>query len=361
MGDLFTNPLFNVGLGMLANRQNPAGGALQGMQFHQGMLQQQQQMATQKQRQQLIQMQMMKAMEAQEQAKKQAQARQQVAGMLAPQEELAGPVRSPQAQGQMLRPNPAAMSQLQTAFTAAPGLMPAMLQQRLAPKPIKPTSAMQNYAYGQQQPGFAQREMALKQAGRPIQSVTLKGQGAFAKGLGQKEAENLMAHKTRAGDAVKMLQSNNDAIRLLNDGMATGAFADWMVGLGKVAQSLGFNEGKDPVDNAQAYGAASAARVAGIIKQFGAGTGLSDADRDYAEKAAAGRITMTEGAIRKILAINTKAAKFMISSYNEKAKHIDPKTVPYPLTIEMPEALEAIKGAAEPPAGSSRVIDWEDL
>jgi hypothetical protein len=75
------------------------------------------------------------------------------------------------------------------------------------------------------------------------------------------------------------------------------------------------------------------ANVGRIIKQFGAGTGLSNADREYAAKIAAGEIALTETALRRILDINDRAANRAIDLHNRNVKSIKTNI---PLTVEKP-------------------------
>jgi len=81
-------------------------------------------------------------------------------------------------------------------------------------------------------------------------------------------------------------------------------------------------------------------QVGTIIKQFGSGTGLSDADREYAEKIVGGKITLTEEAIRKIISINKRAYQNVIRNYNKRAKQVmekpEAKELPYNLLVEEP-------------------------
>ena len=60
-----------------------------------------------------------------------------------------------------------------------------------------------------------------------------------------------------------------------------------------------------------------AIEVGRIIKLFGAGTGLSDADREYAEKIVAGNITMTEEAMRRLLAMSKIATTNVIMEFDK--------------------------------------------
>lgn len=81
-------------------------------------------------------------------------------------------------------------------------------------------------------------------------------------------------------------------------------------------------------------------QVGQIIKQFGAGTGLSDADREYAEKIVGGKITLNEGAIRRLIYINEKAHKNVINRYNQMAKQAKKRkgaeNLLFDLELEMP-------------------------
>ena len=109
----------------------------------------------------------------------------------------------------------------------------------------------------------------------------------------------------------------------MDKGIITGTGAQFITNVGNLLSSrFGFKQFEDPVANTQAYQAAMGRQVGEIIKQFGAGTGLSDADRDYAEKAAGGKISLTEQSLRKIITINEKAYKNVIKNYNEKASEI---------------------------------------
>ena len=87
-----------------------------------------------------------------------------------------------------------------------------------------------------------------------------------------------------------------------------------------------------------------AQNVGRVIKQFGAGTGLSNADREYAEKMAGGKVTLDRKALERILDINERAARNAIKYHNERIKNIE--TEPS-LKIEEPPAVEP-QGAAKP-------------
>ena len=74
------------------------------------------------------------------------------------------------------------------------------------------------------------------------------------------------------------------------------------------------------VARTQEYIGNSVNLVGQVIKQFGAGTGLSDADREFAEKAAAGDITMDRAALQRLVSIAKKVSEFKINLYNERVR-----------------------------------------
>jgi hypothetical protein len=47
--------------------------------------------------------------------------------------------------------------------------------------------------------------------------------------------------------------------------------------------------------------------VVNIVKAFGSGSGISNADREYAEKMAGGQIKLDEASIKRILDIGERA------------------------------------------------------
>jgi hypothetical protein len=101
------------------------------------------------------------------------------------------------------------------------------------------------------------------------------------------------------------------------------------------------------------------ANVGRIIKQFGAGTGLSDADRDYAAQMAGGKINLTEAALRKILDINDKAANRVIDLHNRNVSGIKtniPLTVDKPTFTQQKSAVDQIPGQSRPAATAAPAI-----
>ena len=189
---------------------------------------------------------------------------------------------------------------------------------------LEPTPAIREYKFGQKDPAFIEYQLAQKRAGANNTKVVLPGQEkAFEAELGKGQADAILKSRTAAEDAATILATNQVGRDLLNSGAITGAGADFFVGLNQGLKTAGIDFGfADASANSQAYAAAMGQNTAKLIKQFGAGTGLSDGDRKYAEKIAAGQITMDEKAIRRILDINDRAARNVITGHNKKVEGI---------------------------------------
>jgi hypothetical protein len=157
---------------------------------------------------------------------------------------------------------------------------------------------------------------------------------AFETELGKGQAKNVLDDRSAAQDAAEILRTNQVGRDLLKSGAITGTGANLFVGLNNALAQAGLDFGyADAAANSQAYVAAMGANVGRIIKQFGAGTGLSNADREYAAKIAAGEIALTETALRRILDINDRAANRAIDLHNRNVKSIKTNI---PLTVEKP-------------------------
>lgn len=157
--------------------------------------------------------------------------------------------------------------------------------------------------------------------------------------LGETMSEELVKERKDVGGAVAALENTKEAEKLLNSGMITGTGAEYLVNLGNLLSSrLGITYAEEGVANTQAFAATMGNQVGQIIKQFGSGTGLSDADREYAEKIVGGKITMNEQAIRKLLAINKKAYTNVIKNFNKRAEQVmnrpESKQLPYDLRVD---------------------------
>ena len=191
------------------------------------------------------------------------------------------------------------------------------------------------------------RDLEIGQKPQSKTEVNINNQmeKSFNKALGLKEGAKFAERKDTAKNAVINISANMKAVSLLNQGMKTGFGANFMVGAGQLLRKAGINYSDNDEINSQAYGALLAKQTAEIIKAFGAGTGLSDADREFARKAAGGEITMDEEALRIIMKLNTIASITSIKDYNKDAAHVEKKSgIPYSLMVENPYSEEQMAG-----------------
>jgi hypothetical protein len=167
----------------------------------------------------------------------------------------------------------------------------------------------------------------------------------FEGDLGKGQAKRVLEDKDKAEDARDMLSTVSIGRDILKSGAITGAGADFFVGFNQALKTAGIDAGyADASANSQAYSANMAQNVGKLIKLFGAGTGLSDADRAYAEKMAGGKIALDRKALEKILDITERASRNVIKRYNKNVKGIKTNI---PLEVELDEEPTA---APRPPA-----------
>lgn len=199
--------------------------------------------------------------------------------------------------------------------------------------------------------GYAAYQATKKQPA-PTTVVKLPDQEkAFEAQLGKEQAERIVKSQAAAKDAAGIIDTVKIGRDIMKSGMITGAGAEFFVNLNQALKTAGIDAGyADAAANSQAFAANMAGNVGRIIKQFGAGTGLSNADREYAEKMAGGKITLDANAIRRILDINERAARNVIRAHNKDVKNIKTNI---PLTVEEPPEASASLSEQD-----RQALDW---
>ena len=124
---------------------------------------------------------------------------------------------------------------------------------------------------------------------------------------------------TKATDAQRLLQLNYVSQDMLEQGLITGKFGEFSLQARKALSSLGLStDAQDEmIGNTEAFFKFRGRAVAEIIKAFGAGTGLSDKDREYAEGIAGGSIVLEEQSIEKLLDLERVYANMAIDANNK--------------------------------------------
>lgn len=145
-----------------------------------------------------------------------------------------------------------------------------------------------------------------------------KSETSFAGSMGSEYGKTVIKSFNDAEQAVSSLFTIETGLDLLEQGINTGAFAKTENAARAILNKVGLTK-DDSVGATQAYTATLGNLVGQIIKQFGAGTGLSDADREYALGIAGGNINFDEYALRKILDIQKRVQIAIINKHNTKA------------------------------------------
>ena len=258
--------------------------------------------------------------------------------------------------------NPEQMAQLTVAQYNDPNLGPILkrvrpLEQSLASIPTDP----KNFEVYKQKVAMGMKDFYGKtvlSADAKAMALATAQETEFEKKLGAGQAESILKSREGAEDAAAILRTNQVGKKILDSGAITGAGADFFVGLNQALKTAGIDFGYgDAAANSQAYGAAMAQNTAKLIKQYGAGTGLSDADREYATKAAAGSISMDEQAIRKVLRINDEAARNVIGAHNKKVEGVKTNI---PLKVDMPRDVARQGKVTSGPNAGKTVIEYTD-
>ena len=195
---------------------------------------------------------------------------------------------------------------------------------RLASKP-------KNLSFEEQAVGQVMQQMLDANGGQPLTATQKAKAYADVKAMGRAQTNinvgdsNKLAElafqdfQTQLKDEITPLVNSkaylNEMSTMLDGGdVISGAFANAELTARSILNKAGISN--DPkVAATQAYMASAVMRVGEIIKMFGAGTGLSDADREYAAKAAAGDITMDEAGLRRILEMGKKVTQSRGKNY----------------------------------------------
>ncbi len=161
---------------------------------------------------------------------------------------------------------------------------------------------------------------------------------SFETELGKGQAKRIIDSQVAAQDAAAIIDTVKTGRDIMKSGMITGAGADFLVSFNQALKTAGIDAGyADAAANSQAFAANMAGNVGRLIKQFGAGTGLSDADREFATAMAGGKIAVDAKAISRILDINEKAARNTIARHNKDVEGIKTNI---PLKVEVPPEVK---------------------
>jgi hypothetical protein len=184
----------------------------------------------------------------------------------------------------------------------------------------------------------------------PLATATATASGTqpgspYLEQLQKSEATTFTEQGKLAQSAAAELNSANEASKLVNKGIITGFGADFITGFGNFLTQTGLYKG-DAVSNTQTFAANRAQAVGQLLGSgiLGAGTGITEFDVQFAQNMSAGKITITEDSIKRIIELNARVSKNIIKNYNKKASKIPKEAIPYELTIEAPQFKPFLTG-----------------
>lgn len=137
-------------------------------------------------------------------------------------------------------------------------------------------------------------------------------------------AERLFQDRDTAVAAQRALPAYDEAEKLLKSGkVMTGTLAEGRLAIAKALAPFGVDQ--TTADNTEVLRAQLAAPVLSLVKQLGSGAGISNADRDFAERAAGGKITLNPQAILRLAEIGRRASDLAIINYKKRLDRVYPE------------------------------------
>jgi hypothetical protein len=195
-------------------------------------------------------------------------------------------------------------------------------QANLAANRQDPTAGMQNYQYLIQQ-GVSPEEARERSFGKSSTNINVGGEPGVGEALIKQTFGNdqkyFLENVQPALDSLPNLQFMEQMLNVVGDDgeVITGKLAKPELFLKSLARDLGVGEFPD-VAATQSYLATAGRQVGQVIRLFGSGTGLSDADREYAEKIAAGSISMDKDALKRLVSMARTGIKGQVENFNRQ-------------------------------------------
>lgn len=215
-------------------------------------------------------------------------------------------------------------------------------------KPWSPAGQEQgDIQAGRLDPEFLQQR---REGSRASTNVTVNNASELPTWAGKALTE---AHE-KATSAIRDTQAISEATRLIDEGLRTGFAPQTRQELARAASTLGLPVNDDLINNTDVFVSQVGRRVGEVISAFGAGTGLSDADRQYAERIAGGDLRMDSAALKRLLKIAERANQNVIKDYEERTAPLfeaDPKL----------GSLYSLPRLPEPESAGPEIIPFSDF
>ena len=221
------------------------------------------------------------------------------------------------------------------------------------PKPAEPAKPYSSAGEIQAdlRAGFITQDQADAAMGKIGGGVTVNNDLG---GTGKQVYDTIAASADKASTAAVGINSLAEAKKALDGGAITGFAADQRLYLQKLGSYLGIS---DPaaIENTETFRAAIAPQVSAMIKATVGSANISNSDREFAEKAAAGSISLDEASIKRMIGVMERMGYEAIKMHNAKVDAVYPEGQGF--DRERALFLVPAPGGAAPPSGAGTVID----
>jgi hypothetical protein len=146
----------------------------------------------------------------------------------------------------------------------------------------------------------------------------------YGEAFAGKMADSDAAKLSVAENAPQVAATSDRVLDILESGkVITGTGADFRLQLAK-ALNLAGNTDAERIRNTEILGSSLADTTLGSIKTSGLGTGqgFTDRDREFLEKAKAGKITFDAGSLKELARLSRLAAEKSAESWNKRVRQI---------------------------------------
>lgn len=205
-------------------------------------------------------------------------------------------------------------------------------------------------------PGY--KNFALQKAAsgatRVSVPITLPAQNKFAEAFATQYAGDLSKARDMAQTAQGSLQTLQQAKDMAKN-MYSGFGANARLQVGRAGAMINPSIAQK-VANTEGFQSVMGQQVLNIAKQLGAGTGISNADRDFAAKVAGGSIDLNENTINRLIGIQETQARRNITNFQRMGREAF-QTVPS--AQGLPASAFSMPGAQNPAPSPGNVIRYD--
>lgn len=160
-------------------------------------------------------------------------------------------------------------------------------------------------------------------------------------------------------NAPTQVDRSRRVIKLLDEQPYTGMGADFKLNFGKAAKAFGFDYAGTDIANTEALASELANSTLGMIRAsgLGGGSGFSNTDRDFVEKASQGKITIDATSLRRMAKLNIRAQQNVVKKWNGAYDRVAVKNQPMLDSIGYTKFPIPSEAGDAPPAAAVSEVD----